>query len=79
MNCFLFLFHILSVITTHCCVFDFFCFLLGLGMKILENLNLKVLNLAFHYQLCIRIIRVHAVVQLVEALRYKSEGHGFCS
>jgi hypothetical protein len=27
-------------------VFGFFSFLLGLGMKILENLNLKVLTLA---------------------------------
>jgi hypothetical protein len=61
MNCFLFLFHILSVVITHCCVFDFYSFLLGLGMKILENLNLKVLNLAVHYQLCIRIIRGHMV------------------
>ena len=58
MNCFSFLFYILSVIITHCCVFDFFSFLLRLAMKILENLNLKVLNLAVHYQSCIRIIRL---------------------
>jgi hypothetical protein len=57
MICFSFLFHILSVFITHCCVFDFFGFLLGLAMKILENHNLKVLNLAVHYQLCVRIIR----------------------
>jgi hypothetical protein len=46
-------------------------------MKILENLNLKVLTLAVYYQLCIRIITGHTVAQLVEALHYKSEGHGF--
>ena len=57
MNCFSFLFHILSVIITRCCVFDFFSFLLGSAMKIFENLNLKVLNLAVHCQLCIRVIR----------------------
>ena len=47
---FSFLFHILSVIITHCRVFDFFfSFLFGLAMKVLENLNLKVLNLAVHF------------------------------
>jgi len=48
--------HFISYHYTLLCIW-FFSFLFGLAMKILENLNLKVLNLAIHYHLCIRIIR----------------------